>query len=194
MRTISAPPVLLEPLVASHAHEMFSVLSDPAIYQFENEPPISEEALTGRYIALERRQSHDGGEVWLNWVIRVPSGELAGYVQATVLQSGVAYVAYELASRFWRQGIGSAAVAAMLTELQENHGVTLHAAILKSGNYRSLALLQKLGFQPASTEQRAAFAAAADELAMVKPVANPSNAVELGMQPTAAVAIVSRCG
>lgn len=177
MRTLVAPPVRLEPLMVSHAPEMFAVLSDPAIYEFENEPPSSEEALTRRYAILEGRQSHDGRQTWLNWVIRVPSGQLAGYVQATVLPSGVAYVAYELASRFWRQGIGSAAVAAMLTELRENYRVNLYAAILKARNYRSVALLQKLGFQPASAEQCLAFGMEADELAMVKPVANPSNAV-----------------
>ena len=28
---------MLEPLTAAHAHEMFAVLSDPAIYEFENQ-------------------------------------------------------------------------------------------------------------------------------------------------------------
>lgn len=39
MRTIEASRCVLEPQVAAHACEMFSVLSDPAIYEFENEPP-----------------------------------------------------------------------------------------------------------------------------------------------------------
>ena len=45
----------LEPLIAAHAHEMFSVLSDPAIYGFENEAPTSEEWLARRYEQLEQR-------------------------------------------------------------------------------------------------------------------------------------------
>ena len=111
---------------------MFAVLSDPAIYEFENEPPPSEEWLAKRYAKLETRVSQDGDEQWLNWVVRLPEGELAGYVQATVLQSGKAYVAYEFASRFWRQGIGSSAVEAMLNELETQYGVQEFMAVLSS--------------------------------------------------------------
>ena len=96
-------------------------------------------------------------------------------MQATVLRSGAALVAYELASRHWRQGIGSAAVAAMLVELRVNYAVNLYVAVLKSRNYRSVALLRKLGFEPASTEQCSVFGAEADELVMVKPVAGIAN-------------------
>jgi RimJ/RimL family protein N-acetyltransferase len=150
MRPIATPTLRLEPLTAGHAREMFRVLSDPAIYEFENEPPASEEALARRYAMLERRASPDGREAWLNWVIRLPGGELAGYVQATVLASGAAYVAYELASLF--------------------------VAVLKARNFRSVGLLRKLGFEPGSAEQCAAFAAEADELTMVRPAAAATDA------------------
>jgi RimJ/RimL family protein N-acetyltransferase len=169
MRIISAPPLVLEPQVPAHAHDMFAVLSDPAIYEFENEPPISEEALTARYARLESRQSPDGTESWLNWVIRLPTGELAGYVQATVLRtSGVALVAYEIGSKHWRQGIGGAAVAAVLDELRLNYAVKRHAAVLKAKNYRSLGLLRKLGFREAAGEECAQLGGAADEVVMLK--------------------------
>jgi len=130
----------------SHAAEMFAVLGDPAIYEFENAPPDSLELLERRFERLETRASSDGAEQWLNWVIRLPTGELAGYVQATVTRAGVAHVAYELASRFWRRGIASAAVEAMLGELALSHGARLFAATLKATNHRSAALLRKLGF------------------------------------------------
>lgn len=168
MQTIGAPPLLLEPLSVRHACEMFSVLSDPAIYEFENEPPTSEEALARRYAMLERGHSQDGTEVWLNWVVRLPGGELAGFVQATLLRSGAAYVAYVLASRHWRQGIGSAAVTAMLTELRIQYAVRLYVAVLKARNFRSVALLRKLGFEAASEAQVSEFGAEPDEVVMVK--------------------------
>jgi RimJ/RimL family protein N-acetyltransferase len=154
---------------------MFAVLSDPAIYEFENCPPASEEALVRRYAMLENRQSPDGGQRWLNWVIRLPSGVLAGYVQATVLPSGAAYVAYELGSRHWRRGIGSSAVAAMLTELRLNYAVDRYVGVFKARNYRSLALLRKLGFVPATTEQFAEFGAEADEVVMVRAAASSAH-------------------
>ena len=42
LRTLSTSRCTLEPLVVKHAPEMFHVLSDPAIYEFENQPPQSE--------------------------------------------------------------------------------------------------------------------------------------------------------
>lgn len=171
MRAIDVGALRLEPLTAAHAPEMFGVLSDPAIYEFENAPPASEAALARRYAIQERRSSEDGSEVWLNWVVQLPDGTLAGYVQATVLRTGVAFVAYELASRHWRQGIGSTAVAAMLGELAQRYGVETHLAVLKARNHRSQALLRKLGFVVVDAQQCARIGARpeSDEIAMCKP-------------------------
>jgi RimJ/RimL family protein N-acetyltransferase len=146
---------------------MFRVLSDPAIYEFENEPPRSEEWLTQRYKLLESRGSPDGTEQWLNWVVRLPSGELAGYVQATVLASAKSCVAYELNSRYWRQGIGTSAVSAMLEELRSTYSVHTVVAVLKTANHRSMELLRRLGFAPASDSQAAEFKPEADESVMI---------------------------
>ena len=168
MKTIFCSACVLEPQVAAHAHDMFIVLNDPAIYEFENEPPPNEEWLRSRFQRLESRCSSDGKEQWLNWVIRLPSGGLAGYVQATVLEDHSAYVAYELNSEYWRQGIGSSAVWAMLQELEDQYGVTNFIAVLKASNFRSMALLKKLGFSAASAEQQALLRDEPDELVMLK--------------------------
>ncbi len=145
---------------------MFRVLGDPAIYEFENEPPQSEAWLTERYRRLESRRSADGTEHWLNWVVRPPSGELAGYVQATVLPTGASLIAYELNSRHWRQGIGRSAVQAMLDELRTQYGVHTFVAVLKARNFRSEGLLRRLGFVPAGAAQAAAYRDEPDELVM----------------------------
>jgi ribosomal-protein-alanine N-acetyltransferase len=168
MRTLSTPRCTLEPQVAGHAAEMFRVLSDPAIYEFENEPPASEAWLRERFAKLERRASADGTQAWLNWVVRLPGGELAGYVQASVLPGGTALVAYELGSRHWRQGIASAAVAAVLDELAQGYAVTLLVAVLKTANYRSAGLLRKLGFAPADAQTARRYADGPDESVMVR--------------------------
>jgi RimJ/RimL family protein N-acetyltransferase len=168
MRTLVAIGCMLEPLVTAHAREMFTVLSDPAIYQFENAPPPSEKWLAQRYAKLENRASADGTQTWLNWVVRLPGGELAGYVQATVLKSGAALVAYELASRYWRKGIGRSALSAVIDELSQNYATTLFAAVLKSANFRSEGLLVCLGFELASEKQATQFCAEPDEKVMVR--------------------------
>jgi hypothetical protein len=41
MRAIDTGNLILEPQTAEHANEMFVVLSDPAIYEYENQPPPS---------------------------------------------------------------------------------------------------------------------------------------------------------
>src|SRR5437868_12214328 len=135
---------------------MFVLLSDAKIYRFEGEPPASIEALRERFRRLESRRSPDGREQWLNWVVRLPSGELAGYVQATVREDGRAAIAYVLGSTYWDRGIGREAVAAMLELLHEQHGIREFTAVLKRANARSRLLLEHLGFSPAAS-------AAADE-------------------------------
>jgi RimJ/RimL family protein N-acetyltransferase len=168
MRTLLATRCVLEPQVEADASQMYGVLADPAIYEFENDPPPSQEWPAQRFRLLESRGSADGTEQWLNWVIRLPGGMLAGYVQATVMPSAVAFVAYELASRHWRQGIGSSAVRAVLDELRTHYGAQTFVAVLKARNFRCEALLRSLGFEPAGAEQQAEYRDEADEVVMTR--------------------------
>jgi RimJ/RimL family protein N-acetyltransferase len=169
MHVIHARRLTLEPQVAAHADEMFVVLSDPAIYEYENEPPASVTWLRERFARLETRRSADGAEQWLNWVIRLPTSELIGYVQATVRTDWTA-IAYELSSRYWGQGLASEAVQAMLAELVARYRVRRLSAVLKRRNLRSLRLLQRLGFSAASAAQHRRAGTEADELLMLREV------------------------
>ena len=112
MHVIGTGSLTLEPQTAAHAEEMFAVLSDPAIYEHENEPPLSLEWLRARFAKLESRRSADGQQQWLNWVIRLPSSELVQRYQLRQL-----------------------------------------TAVFKRKNLRSMRLLERLGFSPASLEQ-----------------------------------------
>ena len=169
VRVITTDTLTLEPQVAAHADRMFQVLSDPAIYEYENEPPQSVEWLRERYRKLETRTSPDGREQWLNWVIRLPTSELIGYVQATVHPDGRAAIAYELASRYWGRGLGQLATRTMLAELGDRYGVRSFSAVLKRANHRSARMLERLGFTLASPEQHAALAVEPDEILMTMP-------------------------
>jgi RimJ/RimL family protein N-acetyltransferase len=147
---------------------MFAVLCDPAIYEYENDPPESVESLRQRFARLESRRSADGREEWLNWVIRMPGGELAGFVQATVHADGHAAIAYVLSSAHWGRGIARRAVEAMIAELAARHGVQRVSAVLKSRNARSMRLLERLGFAPAPPAEARARAVPADEVLMTR--------------------------
>jgi RimJ/RimL family protein N-acetyltransferase len=153
MRTLFASDLTLEPQVAAHAEEMFVVLSDPAIYEFENEPPWSPHEVRQRFEELESRKSPNGQEQWLNWVVRLPTGQLAGYVQATVYPQGRAAVAYEFSSAHWGHGYARRSLEIMFAELAERYAVTQLSAVLKKPNFRSLRLLQRLGFTMATPEE-----------------------------------------
>ena len=170
MRVVEAADLVLEPQTAAHADEMFAVLGDPAIYAFENAPPPSLEWLRTRYAKLESRRSADGREQWLNWVIRIRTGELIGYVQATVRPDGCAALAYELASAHWGRGLARQAVEAMIGELAEHHGARRLSAVLRPENFRSLRLLERLGFSRASPEEQLRHRAEPGELLMLRDI------------------------
>jgi len=155
---------------------MFAVLSDPAIYQYENAPPPSVEWLRERFARLESRCSADGCEQWLNWVIRLSTSELIGYVQATLHADGRAAIAYELSSAYWGRGLAREAVEGMINELVTHYRVHTLTAVLKRENQRSFRLLERLGFSLASTETHAAHDVGSDDLMMQrKPAINESS-------------------
>lgn len=168
MRVIETARCTLEPQIAAHAEAMFAVLGDPAIYEYENSPPASLQWLRDRFARLESRQSADGSELWLNWIVRMKAAGPIGYVQATVHADRHAAIAYEFASAHWGQGLASEAVRAMIRELAGHYGVQRLSAVLKRANHRSRRLLERMGFMTASEERHVALDIAADELLMIR--------------------------
>jgi [ribosomal protein S5]-alanine N-acetyltransferase len=167
MNTLHTPRLALLPQCAEHADGMFAVLVDSLIYEHEGAPPASVEWLRARFARLEARQSPAGDELWLNWVLRLNGDDaLIGYAQATVLADRTACVAYVLGSAHWGRGLASEATAAVIDELAAAYGVRNFLAVLKRTNHRSLRVLERLGFAPASAAMRAAHPIDADELLM----------------------------
>ncbi len=170
MRVIQTGNLTLEPQNAAHAEEMFAVLSDPAIYEYENGPPPSLEWLRARFTKLESGLSANGQEQWLNWVIRLPTSEFIGYVQATLYPDGRAAIAYELSSAYWGRGLAREAVQTMISELVGRYRVRGLSSVLKRENLRSMRLLERLGFSPASPEQQMKHRVEPGELLMLREI------------------------
>lgn len=147
---------------------MYVLLCDPSLYTHENAPPPSLAWLTERFTRLESRASADGSKRWLNWVLRLPDGRLAGFVQASVEAQGRAHIAYVLGSAFWGQGLARHAVATMIDELILCGGVRQLCATLKRSNRRSFRLLDALGFAAASPAEHASQQVDADEWLMLR--------------------------
>ena len=177
MRVLQSSLGTLEPQCEHHAEAMFEVLCDPAIYEFEGQPPPSVEALRRGYRKRETRESPDGTEKWLNWVVRLPSGQLAGYVQATVLGTGASYIGYEFSSRYWRRGIATAVLKTMFVELAQAYQVHTLIAVIKRANFRSMALLHKLGFEQAQPDATRHIDAEDDEIVLLWPLDRARNVV-----------------
>jgi ribosomal-protein-alanine N-acetyltransferase len=127
---------------------MWPLLTDPLLYlHVPQDPPVSELWLARRYALLESRLSPEGDELWLNWVLRHRAGGgCIGSVQVTVYADASAYLAYELGSAFWRQGLAGEACAAVLQVLQADFGVRRVGAEVDTLNAPSIRLLERLGF------------------------------------------------
>jgi len=68
-------------------------------------------------------------------------------------RNGRAAIAYELSSPYWGRGLARQAVQAMISELVQRYQVHQLTAVFKRKNLRSMRLLERLGFSPASPEQ-----------------------------------------
>jgi RimJ/RimL family protein N-acetyltransferase len=144
--------LILEPLTAGHAADLFAPLSDSALYTYlPADPPISADALRERYRRLEARRSPDGKELWLNWTGRLHNGAYVGLVEVTVHADATAHLAYFVFSKFQRQGFAAELVEAALTHLKNEAGVREARALLDTRNEASWRLLGRLGFRRART-------------------------------------------
>jgi RimJ/RimL family protein N-acetyltransferase len=150
MPLIRTDRLLLEPLTPDHAESMFEVLRDPQIYRhLDYGPPPSVEHLRSLYQRLQAGRSPDGRELWFNWAVSPQGGCPIGYVQATVLDNGSAWVAYVFSPAQWGRGWAGEATRAMIDHLAERHGVQRCMAVAEADNRRSIALLERLGFAAA---------------------------------------------
>lgn len=151
---LRGPRLRLEPMRETHAAALFPVIADPALYVWiDHGPPHSVEALRQRCRRLERRRSADGSEVWLNWVLCLPGRpQPLGYVQASLLGDGRAWVAWLLEQASWGQGYALEATRLMLQHLFGALAARQAMAMVEQANSRSIALVRRLGFRRAEGE------------------------------------------
>lgn len=110
--------LILEPVTSHHAGEMFTVLADPTLYHFTGgEPPKNIESVRRWFTNLETRQSPDGTEHWLTWIVQLKEQNACiGYVQATISDSE-ADVAWLIGTSWQGRGYAKEAVALLKSRL-----------------------------------------------------------------------------
>ncbi len=113
--TIKTERLLLEPLRADHAADMFPVLDDPGLHEFTGGAPKTLAELEDDYAWLSDNSNHPDGEAWLNWVCRLPPATAIGTVQATIVaDESHASVAWVIGQHWQRRRFASEAVAALV--------------------------------------------------------------------------------
>jgi [ribosomal protein S5]-alanine N-acetyltransferase len=148
-RTLETRRLLLEPLTAAHAAELYEGLGDRRLYEFiPQEPPASSGVLEERYRKLSARRSPDGREAWLNWAMRDrEGGACVGVAEATVQGDGAAYIAYMVLVPFQRRGFAAEACGRLLGHLFGDYGAGVVVAEIDTRNTSSVALVEGLGFR-----------------------------------------------
>lgn len=145
--------MLLEPLRVEHARETAALFDDPALHEYVGGRPESEEELRRRYARVARGHSPDGGEGWLNWIVRERSGAVVGTVQATMRRDGSAELAWLVGSPYQGRGFAKEAAGAMAAWLC-GRGVRVLVAHIHAGHAASMAVARALGLAPTDVVER----------------------------------------
>ncbi len=140
-----------EPVERRHATVMAPVLADPRIHEFLNGEIETEAELARRYEFMEGGRSTDGRYVSLTWILFLHGGEAIGFVEATVDEPELFYIAYVLNPTYWRQGYAREACVALLALLFEQFDVPKAVIEMDAPNIASIALAESLGFRYVTT-------------------------------------------
>jgi RimJ/RimL family protein N-acetyltransferase len=145
---METPRLVLEPLRAQHADEMFPVLDDRRLYRYIGGEPPSLDQLRTRYAKQLRGHSADGAQGWLNWVVRHRATQaVLGTVQATLscaegrLEAEIAWV---MAVAYQGQGYAKEATEVMVGWLAR-HGAALYTAHIHPEHGASIGVARHLG-------------------------------------------------
>jgi enoyl-CoA hydratase/carnithine racemase/RimJ/RimL family protein N-acetyltransferase len=143
--------LVLEPLRVEHADELAPVLGDAALHEFIGGEPPTRDELSRRFERQVRGCSPDGGERWLNWVVRLrSSGAAVGTAQATVRPDAggdSADLAWVIGSEYQGQGLAKEAAGLMAAGLREQ-GVHGLRARIHPRHTASMAVARSIGLAP----------------------------------------------
>jgi RimJ/RimL family protein N-acetyltransferase len=131
---------------------MASVLADPSLYAFIGGAPPTVPGLEAQY-GTWLAGPVAAGEAWLNWVVRLASGEAVGHAQATVLDAGrTVDVAWMIGQPWQGQGFASEAALAIVGHL-EAIGIGTITAHVRADNLASARVAERAGLELTAIEE-----------------------------------------
>ncbi|MEM9506329.1 MAG: GNAT family N-acetyltransferase [Cyanobacteria bacterium P01_E01_bin.35] len=127
--------------------DVFAIFSNPNVTQFHDLDTFTR--LDEAREVIKRRAKRFENRHGMRWgIVRKSNNALIGSCGFTWdREANAAEVGYELASQFWRQGIMSEALCAILRYGFEKRELKFVVAEIMLGNIASRRLLEKLGFQ-----------------------------------------------
>jgi RimJ/RimL family protein N-acetyltransferase len=135
-------------LVAADADDLFPVLNDTRLHDFIGGTPSTREQLRQRFTQWQRRIAPDGGQLWLNWVVRlVRIGVAVGYVQAAV-EADRASIAYVIGTSWSHQGIATEAAIGTCELLRRHLGIRHLDAHIHPAHVASARVAHHAGLAP----------------------------------------------
>ena len=146
---LETPRLLLTPLRVEDADEMVTVLDDVRLHAFIGGQPAALDDLRDRYRTLLAGPA-DGGEIWLNWIVRLRDPRTAvGTMQATISPGPppVASVAWTVGVPWQRRGIATEAARALVGWLRES-GVDDITANIRPDHVASARVAARAGLEP----------------------------------------------
>jgi ribosomal-protein-alanine N-acetyltransferase len=137
----------LEPLVPSHAQQLYDSLSDKDLFRYlDIKPPSSMGALEAQYRLWSARRSPDGSQRWLNWAARSRASDAyVGWFQSTVFADGTADIAYMVFRDHQRSGYAREACERVIDLLAHGYGIRMIRAVVDPRNLPSIGLAESLG-------------------------------------------------
>ena len=148
VETLAGDRLDLVPLRAADADDMAVVLAEESLYAFIGGSPPTVGDLRARYVHRLVGRSPNGGQEWLNWIVRLrPSGQAVGFVQATIDEGGqVADIAWLIGVPWQGRGRAREAVQLLVAWL-EDRGTRTVIAHVHPEHAASAAVAARAGLQ-----------------------------------------------
>jgi RimJ/RimL family protein N-acetyltransferase len=144
--TLRSPNLLLEPVLKSHARELYRLFGDSRLHEFVAFEMPTFARQKKRCEQWARRRSADGSKLWLNWVARENARELVvGHFQVVLKSDFSASVGYLVGHEFQGRGFATEAMRAIFVFLRETFDVRKISAVTDSENIASHRLAKRLG-------------------------------------------------
>jgi len=147
--TLVTPRLVLRQIVPGDAADLFSIHGDPEVQKYDSDPPMH--AIAEAVEAIQQIRQHFVSKKSITWGITL-KGENRIIGNFVFFFWGLAYykadLGYSIARTYWRRGIATEALRAILQfgfETLRLHRVNVDTRV---DNLASVRLMHKVGFHP----------------------------------------------